>query len=244
MKEKNEKESKFHPTTYYPPFLEGFNLKERKTSVSDINLEVITSEALKLIKKVSQKGETSSDTVARVVENYLMLIGLGKVYQLLFYDALKNQTTSRLESMKKEFISRVNGNNKHLVGEIDDLISKEIRPLQYERFIHLPDKQPKPVVPMVSEKQLLPALKTITYDDILEKLIQENVFTLSDLPQLEPSTEFGFLASTVYKATMSLVEAEFKALLDTEQLKFYPQSLDDLYSRIKRMGTFLLDEKK
>lgn len=224
---------------FISPFLEDFNTKRPKTLITDINLEVVTTPTLKLIKKVSLEGETTNTTVNRVIENYMVLIELTKVYQMLFYDALKNQTHERLEILKPACISRFLGYNDWFGNELDRIIGKEIKPTQYEKIVKAQLKNRKEKLPIVSNEIVLPALEHISYQDVLNILVKEGVIAHSFLKNLTPKTEYGILASTVYRGTMKLIEAELRKIIDEERLKIPPQNLTELFSRIKRMGKIL-----
>jgi len=239
MKRKLRKRDKINTSSYFPPFLEGFNTNKPRTEITDINFELVTPTTLDLIKKVSHSDETPNTTINRVLENYLILIELVKVYQMLFYDALKNQTHERLEELKPDFMGKFLGYNACFGDEMDEIIGKEIRPQRYEKMIKTQLKQKKVRLPLISNELVLPALEIISYQDVLDTLVKEGIIPASFLKNLTPKTEYGLLASTVYRGTMKLMEAELRKLIDEERLKIPPQSLTELFSRISRMGEIL-----
>lgn len=222
---------------FIPPFLEGFNVKKIKTPIHDINLEVVTTPTLKLLEKVSFENETKSETITRIVENYLLLISLTKVYQLLFYDSLQYQTTSRSEKLKPRFMERLSGMNTHFLEDLDKLIGEETEITLYHKVLRTIIKEPKDKIPTISNEIILPALSNISYENVLEKMVQDGVLPPELIKNLAPKNEFGLLAITIYKGTMQLIEAELRTLIETERLKIPPESLDELFSQMAKYAT-------
>lgn len=241
---------KIKTNSYFPPFLKGFNKKKNLTASKDINFAVLSTPVLNLLQKVSEKEETASETVLRVIENYLLLINLNKVYNLLFYDALQYKTHTRLEKMKEMYMRRLSGYNLDFMKELDILIGDEI-PSNKKQDILIDDELPigkeralfrkqleqkKPELPIVSNEIILPALNQVSYQSILRKLVEDGIFTGKIVENLNSNSEHGLLAITIYKATMSIVEMEIRKLIKEELFKAPPKNIEELYDRLAKLG--------
>lgn len=237
MKKNEEKKKKIKNNVFIPPFLEGFNVKKIKTPINDINLEVMTTPALKLIEKVSFDDETTSETIIRIIENYLLLISLAKVYQMLFYDVQEHKTVPKMERLKKVLMRRFSGYNTSFLKELDEKIASEIFPSHYERMKRVSMKEEKQGKPIISNNLILPALENISYENVLSTMVERGIFPPEFIKNLTPKNEYGLLAVTIYRATMQLIEAELRLLIETERLKIPPESLNEFFSRLTKFAT-------
>jgi len=236
MKRKLETKNKVKTDVYFPPFLKDFNPKKINFNFNNLVLEVISSPALKLLEKVSFDNETTSETIVRIVENYLLLISLAKIYQMIFYDALEHKTHSRLIKVKPDFIKRFSGYNTPFIHELDELLANEIENVRYQKMIKIKVEKKQEKIPIVSNDLVLPVLNDISYDRVLLKMVEEGVFPAKFIKNLSPKNEYGLLAITTYKATMKLIEAELRKMISQERLKMPPKSFDEFLSRLVEVG--------
>jgi len=238
MKRKDIKNEKFDINVHFPPFLEGFNLKEEKNKNKHSENIAVDSYAVELLKRVMFDNESFNTTITRVVENYLLLIELVKTYKTLVFDALKYGTYKRLEKVKPKLMLNFLGYNIKIAEELDKTISKE---LSFERQDYLTyyDLGTFKDTPLISNDLVLPALGRVTYQDVLNTLVEQGFIAKPTLERLKPKTEYGLIASTIYKTTMALVEAEISEMIAKERIKVKPQNDEDLLSRISRLGEIL-----
>jgi len=236
MIEKEKKIQKVKVNSYFPPFLEGFNTKKIKTTFDDINLEVVSIPALKLLEKIANEKETLSETIIRLVENYLLLINLSKIYNILFYDALQHQTHSRLEKMKTVYTKRLSGYNADFIEQLDVLIGDELPSGKEQAMFRKQLEKSSTDKPIVSNEIILPALNHVSYQDVLQRTVTDGIFPSNILKKLNSKSELGLLTITIYKTTMVLIEDEIRKIIESERLKVPAENIEELYARMGKLS--------
>lgn len=235
MKKETNTKKKVQTNVFFPPFLENFNVKKIVTKGEKKEPILLLSPALKMVKKISFKSETTSETIIRLVENYLLLIITVKTYHMLFTDAVKERSFHRIEKLKPKFIRRYAGMNEPFVNELEKVIDLELKIAKWGHYKY-PVRGTESDMPYVSNENILPTLENVSFKDTIQKLVDTGVFPPQFVKKLSPRTEHGLLALTVYKATMQLVETELRKMIEEERLKIPPQSLDEFFSRLLKIG--------
>ena len=92
---------------------------------------------------------------------------------------------------------------------------------------------------LVSNELILPALNHASYQNVLQKLVEDDIFTGKIIENLNSNSEHGLLAITIYKATMAVVERDMRKLIKEELLKAPPKSIEELYTRMSTLGESL-----
>lgn len=209
--------------------LKNFN---KKKLPNDTEKEEKLAKLLNLIKFT---GEKDNDTFIRVMENYLGLISLVKIYKLMIKDAKYWRTTTRFEQCFGHASYKVDYQNKQYLIDLDEAMQKEM-PKKFggkeERVIFQNLK--RRAFAVLELDKLLVLLEGLNYDDIVNQLVAAKVINNDSTNQLDPDTPFGTIALQIFHATLTLLEQSIREYVGKEEEYCPPQNMGQLFDRLNK----------